>query len=189
MKKKESDSTQDSASSKTSVSKKAAQQPEASEADGNVHTQRVGRRLMIIREELRDFWQQRGQDGQDWSQTGVGRQVGLTQNIITRMEHGKGGLIENWLILLSFYAGLGYNLNWILTEDNQRITKLQINESTAGQIRDEVLGKLSAMRESTLQGIDELYKRVDMLTAEGETSKSDMAILANSGPDLSFLHD
>lgn len=188
MKKKESDSNQDSASSKTSVSKKATQQPEAADPD-NVHTQRVGRRLMIIREELRDFWQLRGQDGQDWSQTGVGRQVGLTQNIITRMEHGKGGLIENWLILLSFYEGLGYNLNWILTEDNQRITKLQINESTAGQIRDEILGKLRTMRENTLKEFDELYKRVDLLTAEGEVSKSDASPLANPSPDLSFLND
>jgi len=189
MKTKQSASEKDSAASKTSGSKKAKQQPEAVEPDSNVNTQRVGRRLTIIREELRDFWQQRGQDGQDWSQTGVGRKVGLTQNVITRMEHGKGGLIENWLLLLSFYAGLGYNLNWILTEDNQRITKLQINDSTAGQIRDEVLTSLSAMRENTLKGIDELYSRVDTLTAEGEAPSAAAFQLPTSEVDLSFLND
>jgi transcriptional regulator with XRE-family HTH domain len=105
---------------------------------GSPNTQRVGRRLAIIREELGEFYGEH-----EWSQTAVANRIGLTQNIITRMEHGKGGLVENWLKVLNLYESQGYNLNWILTENNTLVSKLVIHESTNGRLRDGLLEKIN----------------------------------------------
>lgn len=145
------------------------------------NTQRVGRRLAIIREELGKFYQE-----SEWSQTAVGARVGLTQNIITRMEHGKGGLMENWLKVLNLYEQHGYNLNWILTENNERVSKLLINESTIGQVRDDLLEKITELRGLTLQGIDALHEMVQNVPSSDEATNRPTP---NAEPDLSFLND
>lgn len=91
------------------------------ETEGDQHTLRVGRRLAIVREELGRY------HGEiEWSQTAVASKTGLSQGIISRIERGAGGQIESWLLVLSLYEQQGYNLNWILTEDNQLLSKLQM---------------------------------------------------------------
>lgn len=111
----------------------------------NPNSQRVGKRLVIIREELGRL---RGEHA--WSQAQVALQTGLTQNIIHRMENGKGGQIENWLKVMALYEKEGYNLNWILTENNGLVSKLQLHDATqaAGAcVRAELLKKLDEYRE------------------------------------------
>lgn len=142
---------------------------------GSPNTQRVGRRLAIIREELGKFYTE-----DEWSQTAVGARVGLTQNVITRMEAGKGGLIENWLKVLNLYEQQGYNLNWILTENNGRVSKLRISESTIGQVRDELLEKINELRSRTLEGINGLHDMVQNVPQVADN-------FSQTGPDLSFL--
>lgn len=81
----------------------------------------------------------------NWSQAQVAQRTGLTQNIIHRMENGKGGQIENWLKVMALYEKEGYNLNWILTEKNSLISKLQLHDATqdaGASIRAEVLKRL-----------------------------------------------
>lgn len=126
------------------------------ETSPSANTQRVGRRLATIREELGRFY-----GDHNWSQTAVGNMIGLTQNIITRMEHGKGGLMENWLKVLNLYESQGYNLKWILTEDNSQVSKLVINESTIGQVRDDLLSRIGTLRSETLEKLDELQQVVE----------------------------
>lgn len=93
------------------------------------HASRIGRRLAIVREELRRLYGEA-----DWSQRGVAQKINVTQNIISRMEQGEGGKIENWFKLMCLYEQKGYNLSWIITENNSLITKFHIEEATT-QVR------------------------------------------------------
>ena len=111
----------------------------------NPNSLRVGQRLVIIREELGRF-----QGEHAWSQAQVAQRTGLTQNIIHRMENGKGGQIENWLKVMALYEQEGYNLNWILTENNSLVSKLQLHDATqdAGAcVRAKLLQKLDQYNE------------------------------------------
>lgn len=117
---------------------------------------RVGKRLVIIREELGRFHGEHA-----WSQAQVAQRTGLTQNIIHRMENGKGGQIENWLKVMALYEKEGYNLNWILTENNSLVSKLQLQDATqdAGAcIRAELLKKLDQYGEVHNRELGELRK-------------------------------
>jgi transcriptional regulator with XRE-family HTH domain len=140
------------------------EEDDASEQAATTRTSRVGQRLAGLREELGKFY-----PDQDWSQTAVGNRVGMTQNVITRMEHGKGGLMENWLKVLALYEQQGYNLHWILTENNKHVSKLLINEATTGQFRDELLTKLQqhqATTEGAIRGLLDLVENGPQATAE-----------------------
>ena len=109
----------------------------------NAHTLRVGRRLFAIREELG-----RRTSESEWSQSAVAKKTGLTQNIVWRIEQGEGGKVENWLRLMYLYEAQGYNLNWMLTEHNALVSKIQLDEATSqGQLVEELLRRLAAYEE------------------------------------------
>ncbi len=117
-------------------------------------TARVGKRLVLIREELGRF-----QGEPAWSQAQVAQRTGLTQNIIHRMENGKGGQIENWLKVMALYEKEGYNLNWIMSENNSLVSKLQLTEATQGagaSVRAELLKKLDQYDEVHIRELAEL---------------------------------
>ena len=98
---------------------------EPSPKNSTPNSQRVGKRLAIIREELGKHYGEA-----EWTQTAVAKRTGLTQNIIWRIEQGEGGKIENWLKVMGVYEAEGYNLNWVLTKHNGRVGKLQMDEVT-----------------------------------------------------------
>ncbi|WP_400194218.1 helix-turn-helix domain-containing protein [Hymenobacter sp. B81] len=126
----------------------------ASAPGENLNSVRVGKRLVSIREELGRFHGEHA-----WSQAQVARQTGLTQNIIHRMENGKGGQIENWLKVLALYEKEGYNLNWILTENNILVSKLQLQDATqdaSANIRAELLKRLDHYSQVHNQEISDL---------------------------------
>lgn len=109
----------------------------------------VGIRFAFLREEL-----SKGID--KWSQGRVAEVTGLDQNQVSRLELGKG-TIDGFITMLLFYQSKGYNLNWILSRDNETISKLTFSEENKTidatgavadllQMRkeiDEVIGKLS----------------------------------------------
>lgn len=104
----------------------------------NAHTLRVGRRLFVIREELGRIYTE-----SEWSQSAVAKKTGLTQNIVWRIEQGEGGKVENWFKLLYLYETKGYNLAWILAEDNCLVSKFHMQEATLqGQLVEELLKRL-----------------------------------------------
>lgn len=80
----------------------------------------VGNRLAFLRDEL-----SKGAD--KWSQGRVAEATGLEQNQVSRLELGKG-TIEGFITLLVFYRNKGYNLNWILSEDNKTVSKMNLSE-------------------------------------------------------------
>lgn len=119
---------------------------------------RVGKRLVIIREELGRF-----QGEHNWSQAQVAQRTGLTQNIIHRMENGKGGQIENWLKVMALFEQEGYNLNWIMTENNSLVSKLQLQEATqraGATVRAELLKKIDQYSEGHNRQLGELRELI-----------------------------
>jgi transcriptional regulator with XRE-family HTH domain len=80
---------------------------------------RVGRRLARVRQ-----LQGARTKEADWTQQVVANRTGLSQNIITRIEQGRGGSLENFLILLNYYRKQGYSLDWILAENNSKTPQM-----------------------------------------------------------------
>lgn len=124
-------------------------EPKPSPGTPNPNSRRVGQRLTKIREELGKHYGEA-----DWTQAAVARRIGLTQNIVWRIEQGEGGKIENWLKLMGVYESQGYNLNWVLTRHNGQVSKLQLDEvakKSPEPIRDVILRTL----EKHLATVDE----------------------------------
>ena len=71
----------------------------------------LGKRLTELRKALsRD-------SVEDWTQPRIGKEVGLSQNAIHRLERGNGSIV-NLSLLLDFYHKKGYNLQWVMALDN-----------------------------------------------------------------------
>lgn len=66
---------------------------------------------------LRDHLATNEPDG-NWTQASVGKATGLTQNAVARLEKPGTGSIEGLLSLLSFYHQKGFNIRWVLLDDN-----------------------------------------------------------------------
>lgn len=114
-----------------------------------MNTEYIGKRLALLRDEL-------ACPGEDkWTQARVAAETGLTQNMIGNMELSGSARIEAFLDYLIFFQKRGYNLNWILTPDNDRISKMILNESTKS------VDVLTAVRQlhEVRQAID---KQIDM---------------------------
>ena len=122
------------------------------------HILRVGRRLATIREELG-----RAYGEIEWSQTAVAQKTGLTQNTITRMEHGMPGRVENWLKVLMLYQSRGYNINWMLTDNNSLTSKFQLDEaihSQSGHLREQMLKHLDELDQTLNEKIEAIRKQL-----------------------------
>lgn len=115
-------------------------EPQPSPGAPTPNSKRVGKRLAIIREELGKHYGEA-----EWTQAAVAKRIGLTQNIVWRIEQGEGGKIENWLKVMGVYESQGYNLNWVLTKNNGQVSKLQLDEVTKKSpepIRDAIVRTL-----------------------------------------------
>lgn len=118
--------------------------------------QYVGRRLAIIRKELG-----RLHGEQQWTQTVVAEQTGLTQNIICRLEQGEGGKVESWLTVMGLYESYGYNPAWIVTENNEHVSKLSLREpleKLSPQQRDAALKVLDEWQQGLNESLTEIRR-------------------------------
>jgi len=90
-----------------------------------------GKRLAYIREQL----SAKEPEGR-WSQARVAEATGLKQNMIARMEANGAGSIEALLSLLLFYNEKGFNIRWILIEDNSGIPLLnsEVEEKSTSRV-------------------------------------------------------
>jgi len=74
----------------------------------------LGKRLTELRKALsRD-------SAEDWTQPRLGKELGLTQNAIHRLEHGNGSIV-NLSLLVDFYHIKGYNIQWVMALDNSKL--------------------------------------------------------------------
>ncbi|TDN39872.1 XRE family transcriptional regulator [Hymenobacter sp. UV11] len=133
------------------------------------NSRRVGKRLAIIREELVKRYGEA-----EWTQGAVAKRSGLTQNIISRIEQGEGGKIENWLKVMGIYESQGYNLNWVLTKNNSQVSKLQLDEVTRKSpepIRDAILKTLDRHLNAVDEKLDAKMAEIsELITGHFRTS-------------------
>lgn len=77
-------------------------------------SEETGKRLVELRKTLsRD-------SGEEWTQPRLARKLGLSQNVLHRLEHGSGS-IENLGKLIEFYYDKGFNIRWVMAADNRSI--------------------------------------------------------------------
>jgi transcriptional regulator with XRE-family HTH domain len=88
----------------------------------------MGKRLFELRKALsRD-------SNEEWTQSKVSEEVGLSINAIHRLERGSGS-IENFLILLNFYHRKGYNTQWAIADDNSDIGMYRNEKASDQEVR------------------------------------------------------
>lgn len=75
----------------------------------------VGKRLQYLRKDLGR------RQGEDLSAREVAEKIGLEDYNVSRLENGLRGSTESLVTLVRFYRQHGYNSDWILEADNQRI--------------------------------------------------------------------
>ena len=95
----------------------------------------IGRRLAELRKALsRDT-------GQEWTQPRIARQLGVSSNMIHRLEYG-GGSLENLGKLLDFYHQQGFNIQWVMVSDNTSIGMYRPDSASEQELR-QTLEKLN----------------------------------------------
>lgn len=117
----------------------------------------IGKRFAMLRDELKG--------DEPWTQSKVANSTGLTTNQVARLEQSGAGSIDGFLTMLIFYQSQGYNLNWILLEDNEQVGKLFINENTKNLDTQGSIAALQALKSSLTDTLSiELDKIVEKLT-------------------------
>jgi transcriptional regulator with XRE-family HTH domain len=82
----------------------------------------IGERLAELRETLA------ADDPQsNWTQRKVASELGVSQNIIARLEKGLGS-IDSLILLIWFYHSKGYSMHWLFVEDNSAASKYRKDE-------------------------------------------------------------
>ncbi len=74
------------------------------------HSQKIAERVTEIREEL------------GYSLSGLEQKLGLKRNNLSYLEK-KGPNLSSFLTVISYYHEQGYDLNWILVENNENTDK------------------------------------------------------------------
>jgi len=105
------------------------------------HNAIVARRLSQLRGELASPGEE------SWSQQRLADEAGLTLNIVHRLEQACAGRIESMFALLTFYHRQGYNISWIILDDNSSVSKYLLNDAKAVDTQF-VLNKIEELRES-----------------------------------------
>ena len=75
----------------------------------------IAERLSFLRKHLSERL------GEDLTAQELGEKTGLDRYSIRRMEVNLTGSAETLMTLLRFYRNKGYNTDWVLEEDNQRV--------------------------------------------------------------------
>lgn len=88
----------------------------------NFNAEIFAERIKIIRKEMTM------PNGRAATQDFIAEKSGLKQNHIFRMESGKGTSIENIFTYLNFLYSEGFNINWIIVEENDNISKYKEEE-------------------------------------------------------------
>ena len=110
----------------------------------------IGKRLAQLRNEL-------ACPGEDaWTQARVAQTVGLTQNMVSRLESEGKGSMEALMSLLLFYYQHGYNLNWVLAEDNSTLSKMVLSDASKVLDAHMVFEKIEELRHDVGHTLDKL---------------------------------
>lgn len=73
----------------------------------------IGKRFAQLRTELSK------QDGENWSQAKLAKEIGVLQSVVAKAEQGKGSL-TNIIQIMVFFKDKGFSMDWLMSsEDNQ----------------------------------------------------------------------
>ncbi len=70
----------------------------------------IGKRFAQLRSELSK------QDGQNWSQAKVAKEIGVLQSVISKAEQGKGSL-TNIIQIMVFFRDKGFSMDWLMSNE------------------------------------------------------------------------
>jgi hypothetical protein len=101
----------------------------------------VGKRLAQLRGELTKV------GDEVWSQARVGEAIGITANMVSRLEQFCAGNIDALLGMLRFYQDRGYNISWIVSEDNSGVSKHMLSDANKAVDAQFVLEKIDELKE------------------------------------------
>jgi transcriptional regulator with XRE-family HTH domain len=107
----------------------------------------LGERISELREDLQK------RTSEKWPMSKVAVEVGITQNMIERVERGQGGSIETYMLLFNFYQSRGYNLNWLMLSDNSGHIKYALDEGNTIDI-EKVLIKVENLKNQLVSDVD-----------------------------------
>jgi transcriptional regulator with XRE-family HTH domain len=111
-------------------------------------------RLTELREDLTK------RTDEKWPMRKVAQGAGITQNMIERIEAGKGGTMEAYLALFNFYYNKGYNLNWLLITDNSDFSKYRVPENSNGIQIEKMLIKIESFKNEMNTAVDAMVMDV-----------------------------
>jgi hypothetical protein len=130
----------------------------------------ISERLINLRKHLSDRL------GTKLNTQDVGEKCGLEKHKVYRLENGLGGTTHALVALLLFYRGHGYNLDWILFEDNSRIPMMLSSGNELLKISDQI-HKLSRLLN---KGYEDLTNQLRQLGYEPLEDK----VLSGSEVDM-----
>ncbi|QNE42180.1 hypothetical protein F1C16_21375 (plasmid) [Hymenobacter sp. NBH84] len=114
----------------------------------------IGKRLAQLRDELAAPGEAK------WSQVRLANELGLTQNVVARLEKSAAGSNESLLTLLLFYHQRGFNITWILLDDNSHVSRMRLDETTPTLDKRSVLEKLAGLRETVDSEVVKLMETI-----------------------------
>jgi hypothetical protein len=98
----------------------------------------IGQRIAELRATLSS------DTGEKWSQPKLARELGLTQDIIYRLEQGSGSL-DNFIKVLLFFHSKGFDLFWMIAPDNTSLPKYRQIKEQPLQENPEIIKALEKM--------------------------------------------
>lgn len=101
----------------------------------------VGKRLAQLRGELASIGEEM------WSQARVGEAIGITANMVGRLEQFCAGKNDALLAMLRFYHARGFNISWIVLEDNSSVSKHNLSDANKAVDAQFVLEKIDELKE------------------------------------------
>lgn len=118
----------------------------------------IGRNLEKIREEL----VKKDESVTDkrlsiYSKKNVGLALGINYQSIVNIEQ-KGVISQGTLKLILFYYKLGYNVEWIILEDNEFINKKNIGDNLV--YKDKIQKDFKKLHNQILEGLNEYKSKI-----------------------------
>ena len=133
----------------------------------------ISERLIQLRKHLGDRMETK------MSTQDVGDQCGLEKHKVYRLENGLLGNTHSLVALLLFYRSKGYNLDWILLDDNSRAPMMLSSGSELLRISDKIYQLSKLLNQGYTDLTDQLrtlgYEPFDNSVLSGKESDLDGA--------------
>jgi hypothetical protein len=115
----------------------------------------IGRRLAALRDELARPGEKK------WTIAMVAEETGLTLNQVGTMERSGAGGTEIFIAYLLFFYRRGYNLHWIILEDNKNLSKVRLGEEIKTVDMQSVLDQVHNLRQGIDREVTAMVKALD----------------------------